>query len=251
VSRSVARMECNGIRGWRRTHPGLFACLALRAGARSTADIPAISVRDRDQKFFLYIDTQNPCIREGKIPLWLILESGTWRRSGVYLRLNLLLLRERARGRHRPGPPKAQHARKRSGKRTAADVDSGERPPGGPPKGIGRCPDRADGPTLSGYRTEGRRSDTRPPPYFFACRDVGTSRSARTRMSDAPAGKQQVVARLRARRVGVANNPEGGIRGCRISPAGGRHGMSLPLMQEVVTGVTHKVLMTKPCDGPG
>ncbi len=100
-------------------------------------------------------------------------ESGTWRRSGVYLRLNLFLLRERVPGRHRPGPPKAQHARKRSGKRTAADVDSGERSHGGPPKGIGRRPHRADGPTLSGYRTEGRRSATRPPPHFFAHRDVG------------------------------------------------------------------------------
>jgi len=106
------------------------------------------------------------------------LKSGTWRRSGVYLRLNLFLLRERVPGRHRPEPPKAQHARKRSGKRTAADVDSGERPHGGPPKGIGRRPDRADGPTLSGYRTEGRRSVTRPPPYFFAYRDVGMSREA-------------------------------------------------------------------------
>jgi glycine cleavage system T protein (aminomethyltransferase) len=63
-------------------------------------------------------------------------DSGTRARRGVYLRLNYTLLRESVPDPFR-APPKAQHARKRSGKRTVAGVDSGEWPPGGPPKGTG------------------------------------------------------------------------------------------------------------------
>ena len=156
----------------------MFASHALLACTRASPDISTIYVAYKNQKLFPSSIYRKPLHSGGIIALLSTLESGTWQRSGVYLRLNLFLLRERARGRYRPGPPKAQHARKRSGKRTAADVDSGERPHGGPPKGIGRSPDGDNGPTLSGYRTEGRRSVTRPPPYFFAHRDVGTSRSA-------------------------------------------------------------------------
>jgi len=47
----------------------------------------------------------------------------------------LILLRERVPGRLET--PKAQHARKRSGKRTVAAVDSGERSQCDPPKGTG------------------------------------------------------------------------------------------------------------------